>query len=163
MIREFLRERLTPERLPEGDTAPQWRLRDLKGAWHQQATHWSLLVFARGDDSEAEQTQLTELQDQRPALSLLDCQVYAVFPSRASAERAVASLGLSYPALVDERGEMARTWACTLTPPAPARVVPTTYLVNPAQRIRLANRGRPSIAAIARTIQALQQATRDGM
>jgi len=43
------------------------------------------------------------------------------------------------------------------------RVLRSVYLVNPERKIRLANRGAPSVEAIVRSIQALQQATRDGM
>jgi alkyl hydroperoxide reductase subunit AhpC len=44
-----------------------------------------------------------------------------------------------------------------------SKVIRTVYLVNPDKKIRLANRGAPSVEAIVRSIEALQQATRDGM
>jgi hypothetical protein len=42
-------------------------------------------------------------------------------------------------------------------------MIPSLYLVNPERKLRLSNRGMPSIAAVVRSIQALQQATRQGM
>ena len=39
----------------------------------------------------------------------------------------------------------------------------TVYLVNPERKIRLGNRGAPSVAAIVRSVEALQQASRTGM
>jgi alkyl hydroperoxide reductase subunit AhpC len=41
--------------------------------------------------------------------------------------------------------------------------VRTVYLVNPERKIRLANRGAPSVSAIVRSVEALQQAARGGM
>jgi alkyl hydroperoxide reductase subunit AhpC len=43
------------------------------------------------------------------------------------------------------------------------KVIRSVYLVNPERKIRLANRGAPSVEAIIRTIQALQQVTKAGM
>jgi hypothetical protein len=42
-------------------------------------------------------------------------------------------------------------------------VIPTLYLVNPERKVRLANRGFPSVEAVVRSIEALQQATRAGV
>jgi hypothetical protein len=42
-------------------------------------------------------------------------------------------------------------------------VLRTVYLVNPERKIRLANRGAPAVAAIVRSVEALQQATRGKM
>jgi hypothetical protein len=37
------------------------------------------------------------------------------------------------------------------------------YLINPDRVVRLANRGAPSVEAIIRSVEALQQATKAGM
>jgi hypothetical protein len=58
---------------------------------------------------------------------------------------------------------VARQFRACIQLPLRPMYVRTVYLVNPERKIRLANRGAPSVSAIVRSVEALQQAARGGM
>ena len=60
-------------------------------------------------------------------------------------------------------GSVARQFRACLQIPTMPMYLRTVYLVNPERKIRLGNRGTPSVAAIVRSVEALQQASRTGM
>lgn len=162
-IKQAVREAVYPQLLAEGETAPEWHLQSYDGSWHRQASRWSILVFYPGDDTPGCTKQLQDFEDHYDRLKELGCEVYAINPAEADSHRAFAEkFGFRFPILTDRGGSVARQFHCTLPVPLKVKVIRTVYLVNPDRKIRLANRGAPSVAAIIRSIEALQQATREG-
>ena len=91
---------------------------------------------------------------------------HAVSISRASPDalaRLAEELTLSFPLLTDSDCTVATQFHAAIQIPSGPLTIPSMYLVNPERKIRLSNRGMPSVAAVLRSIQALQQATRQGM
>jgi len=163
-MRRSLADAVYPEMLPEGETAPEWHLQGHDGEWHRfQRIRWTLLVFYPGDDTPGCTAQLQDVQDHVEQLRSLKCNVYGVNPAECESHAAFAEkYGFTFPLLTDRGASVARQFRCTVPFPR-RRVLRSVYLINPERKIRLANRGAPSVAAIVRSIQALQQATRDGM
>lgn len=163
-IKEAIKDRAYPDLLAEGETAPEWHLQSYDGRWHRMRNNWSLLVFYPGDDTPGCTAQLQDVQAHYAQLQELGCEVYAINPAEAPSHKAFAEkYGFEFPLLTDRGGAVARSFKCTLPIPLKPKIIRTVYLVNPERKIRLANRGAPSVAAIVRSIQALQQATKDGM
>lgn len=163
-LKQALKDRIYPELLAEGETAPEWHLQSAEGAWHRLRREWSILVFYPGDDTPGCTKQLQDFQEHYARLQELGAQVYGVNPAEAPSKQAFAEkYGFDFPLLVDRGGSVARRFRCTLPIPLKVQVVRTVYLINPERKIRLANRGAPSVEAIVRSIEALQQATRAGM
>jgi len=163
-VKDAVKERLYPPMLPEGETAPEWHLQGWDGAWHRHKRRWTILVFYPGDDTPGCTAQLEDIQRHFDRLSALGCDVYGINPAEADSHAAFAhKLGLSFPLLTDRGGAVARRYAATVPIPFKVKVIRTVYLVNPERKIRLANRGAPSIEAVIRSIEALQQATKGGM
>lgn len=160
-----LRARLAPTPLREGEAAPQWHLTGSDGAVHALSERWSLLAFYPDEGSAASTRQLQDVQAHAAALEAVGCHAYGLNPSDASSHRAFAdTIGVSFPLLSDPDAAVARSYHAWVDLPLfGGTIVRTVALVNPLHKIRLVNRGTPSIAAIVRTIQALQQATRAGM
>lgn len=164
-VRNVLRERFYPPMLREGESAPEWRLLGSDGAWHQPGDHWSILVFYPGDSTPGCTLQLRAMEELREKFLAVNVRIFGVNPAdRESHEKFARGQDLKFPLLVDEGGAVARQYGALLELPFGApRVIRTVYLVNPMRKIRLANRGSPSVAAILRSVQALQNATRAGM
>lgn len=164
-VQEALRERLYPRPLPEGDTVPEWHLQAWDGNWYRHNNRkWTLMVFFPGGEDPVGDTHLQDVQAHLAELRALGVEVYAVNPAEADAARALSErLGLGFPILTDRGGVVARQFRAAVQLPLSTHLLRTVYLVNPERKIRLANRGTPSTAAIVRTVQALQQATRAGM
>ncbi len=165
LLRRAARRRFEPPMLREGETAPEWRLLGHDDAWHELGAGWTLLAFYPADATPGCTLQLRDLEEHRKALGALGCQVYGVNPGSAESHRKFArDQDLGFPLLVDTGGEVARQHRALLALPLIGpRVLRTVYLINPARKIRLANRGSPSVAAIVRSIEALQRATRAAM
>ncbi len=163
-MRRSLADAVYPEMLPEGETAPEWHLQGHDGEWHRfQRMRWTLLVFYPGDDTPGCTAQLQDVQHHVEQLRGLKCNVYGVNPAEGERHAAFAEkYGFTFPLLTDRGASVSRQFRCTVPFPM-KRVLRSVYLVNPERKIRLANRGAPSVEAIVRSIQALQQATRDGM
>jgi peroxiredoxin len=90
--------------------------------------------------------------------------VYGVNPAEADSHKSFADkCGYEFPLLVDRGGSVSRQFQCSLPMPYGAKVIRSVYLINPERKIRLANRGAPSVEAIIRSVEALQQATKAGM
>jgi peroxiredoxin len=164
-VRVALKERLYPHTLQEGENAPEWSLQGHDDAWHHHADHWSLMVFYPGDGTAGCTKQLREIEEYRTRLEAVGCKPFGVNPADVASHKAFAEReGLNFPLLVDTGHALTRQYhALFELPMSEPRIIRTVYLVNPARKIRLANRGAPSVAAILRSIQALQQATRAGM
>ena len=94
----------------------------------------------------------------------LGVEVYGVNPAEADSHSAFAEkCGYEFPLLVDRGGSVSRQFRCSLPTPLGTKVIRSVYLINPDRKIRLANRGAPSVEAIIRSIEALQQVTKGGM
>lgn len=163
-VKQAVKDKLYPTLLPEGETAPEWHLQSWDGSWHRMRTDWSILVFYPGDDTPGCTKQLQDFQDHYAELKALGAEVYGINPAEGPSHEAFAKkFGFTFPLLTDRGSSVARQFKCSLSIPFKTQVIRTVYLINPERRIRLANRGAPSVAAIVRSIQALQQGTRDGM
>ena len=124
---------------------------------------WFVLYFYPKDDTPGCTAQLQDVQDHVEQLRALKCHVYGVNPAECESHAAFAEKhGFTFPLLTDRGASVSRQFRCTVPFPM-RRVLRSVYLVNPERKIRLANRGAPSVEAIVRSIQALQQATKDGM
>ena len=158
-----IQEAVYPELLPEGETAPEWHLQSYDNSWHRMKNQWNILVFYPGDDTPGCTKQLQEFQDHYAEIKAAGAEVYAINPAEADSHRAFAEkFGFKFPILTDRGASVARQFRCSLPVPGTPKVIRTVYLINPDRKIRLANRGAPSVAAIVRSIEALQQATKDG-
>lgn len=163
-VADALRERLYPGLLAEGETAPEWHLQGWDDAWHRQGKHWSLLVFYVDSADAADRAYLRELEAKTAAFAELGTKVFAVHPAEAPEHRDLAGAeSLTFPILSDRGGSVARQFRALVQLPFGAWPTNAVILVNPARKIRLANRGRPSLEAILRSVVALQQVARSGM
>lgn len=163
-VKLAIQERVYPKLLPEGETAPEWHLQGWDNTWHRQGKHWSVLVFYVEDGAAEDREQLLGFQQHKADLDRLGVKVYGFNPAEApSHERFAKEAGITFPLLTDRGGSVARQFRACLQLPMKPMVLRTVYLVNPERKIRLGNRGAPSVAAIVRSIEALQQASRTGM
>lgn len=164
-VRQAIKSRMYPLTLREGQNAPEFHLLGHDGSYHLLDEDWALLVFYPGDDTPGCTSQLKELEELREDFAGHGCRVFGINPAGAESHaRFAEKIGLGFPLLVDRDGATAAQYRATLplkfgTP----RVLRTVYLINPQRKIRLANRGAPSLAAILRSIQALKYASRTGM
>ena len=125
---------------------------------------WAVMVFYPGDHTPGCTAQLQDMQERYRAFLALGAQVYGVNPAEQPSHQAFAEkFGLQFPLLTDRGGVVARNFRAAVQTPVKTLILRSVYLVNPVGRIRLANRGAPPAAAILRSIEALQQATREGM
>ena len=163
-IKSLIQDRVYPKLLPEGETAPEWHLQGADGQWYRQGRHWSLMVFYVEDGGEQAAEQLRSVMQFAKDLERLNVKIFGVNLAESPSHEAFAKeLGLSFPLLVDRGGSVSRQFkACMQLPGAPL-MIRTVYLVNPERKVRLGNRGNPSIEAIVRSVEALQQASKTGM
>lgn len=163
-IKRAIKARIYPDLLAEGDVAPEWHLQSWDGTWHRMRRgRWSILVFYPADNTPGCTKQLEDFQAHWVRLQELGCDVYAINPAEAAEHQGFANaLNAGFPILTDRGASVARTYRASVPIPFNPSVIRTVYLINPDRKIRLANRGAPSVAAIVRSIEALQQATRDG-
>ena len=161
---EAVRERVYPNLLPEGETAPEWHLQSWDGTWHRQGKHWSIMVFYPLDGGAPDREQLLAFQQRLPAFERLKVKVFGLNVAEANSHEAFAKeAGIEFPLLTDRGGSVARQFrACVQLPLSPV-FIRTVYLVNPERKLRLGNRGTPSVDAIIRSVEALQQASKTGM
>ena len=162
--KQAIKERVYPNLLAEGETAPEWQLQNWDDKWYRMKKGWSILVFYPGDDTPGCTAQLQSFQEHYEQLKSLGCEVYAINPAEAPSHKAFAAkYEFGFPVLTDRGASVARRFKATFTLPGKTWIIRTVYLINPERKIRLANRGSPSVEAIVRSIQALQQATKGGM
>lgn len=164
-VKEAVKDKIYPQLLAEGETVPEWHLQAADGAWHRHNNRrWTVMVFYPGDDTPGCTAQLQDLQDHLPRFQELGAMVYGINPAEADSHQAFADkFGFQFPLLTDRGGVVARQFRAALQTPLKTYTLRTVYLVNPERKIRLANRGAPPAAALIRSIEALQQATRGGM
>ena len=164
-VKQAIKDKVYPEMFAEGETAPEWHLQSWDDKWHRMKRgRWSILVFYPGDDTPGCTAQLQDFQAHHAQLQALKTDVYAVNPAEAPSHKAFAEkYGFEFPILTDRGSSVARQFKASISLPGAPKVIRSVYLINPERKIRLANRGAPSVEAIVRSIQALQQATRDGM
>jgi len=163
-LKQAVKERMYPELLAEGTLAPEWHLQSYDGTWHRmRGNKWSILVFYPSDDTPGCSEQLSEFASHYDELQELGVEVYGVNPAEAESHRAFAEkIGLPFPLLTDRGAGVCRQFSATLPIPYGIKTIRTVYLVNPERKIRMANRGAPSVEAIIRSIQALK-VTKGGM
>jgi thioredoxin-dependent peroxiredoxin len=164
-LRRSVADRVGPELLPEGAQVPEWALQAHDGHWHRHnKKQWAVMVFYPGDDTPGCTAQLQDMQVHYRDFLGLGAQVFGVNPGEADSHAAFAQkFGFEFPLLTDRGGVVARNFKAAVQTPVKTLILRSVYLVNPEGTIRLANRGAPPAAAILRSIQALQQATRAGM
>jgi len=164
-VKDAVKDRVYPDLLPEGELAPEWHLQNWDGSWYRMRKDaWTILVFYPGDDTPGCTAQLQQFAAHNDRLEALGAKVFGVNPAEADSHKAFAEkLSLPFPLLTDRGGSVCRQFRCSLPIPYGAKVIRSVYLINPERKIRLANRGAPSVEAIIRSIEALQQATRGGM
>jgi len=163
-LKRGIQDRVYPTLLPEGETAPEWHLQSWDDSWHRHGKHWSVLVFYPEDGGAEDREQLADFQAHLADFTGLGVKIFALNPAEGPSHAAFAKeLGLGFPLLTDRGGSVARQFRACLQIPTAPMYLRTVYLVNPERKIRLGNRGTPSVAAIVRSIQALQQASRSGM
>jgi len=164
-FKDLLKERIWPAPLREGEIVPEWHLQAQDRSWHRQGPHWSVLQFvpATPDDPRVG-AALEDLQAHVAALKALKVETWVVMTEEEASLQAIARQhGLTFPLLTDRGASVSRLFKAALQLPLRPLVIPTLYVVNPQKKIRLSNRGFPSIEAVLRSVQALQQATKDGM
>lgn len=164
-IKKRAKDQFYPQILTESSIAPEWHLQAHDGGWHRmKQKRWSILVFYPGDDTPGCTAQLEDFQSSLSELKELGCDVYAINPAEQTSHANFAQkYGFEFPILTDRGGAVSRQFNCTFSIPLKTWVIRSVYLINPQRKIRLANRGAPSVTAIIRSIKALQQATKDGM
>ena len=164
-LKSAIKDRLYPPLLGEGETAPEWHLQAHNGRWFRQGGHWTVMAFIGADLTHVgSRDWLVEVEAQTEKFLELGCHPVAVSPADAGALEGVANeLNLTFPLLSDPGCVTANQFLASVQLPSGPIAIPSLYLVNPERKIRLSNRGMPSIAAVVRSIQALQQATRQGM
>jgi peroxiredoxin len=163
-VKDGIKDRVYPQLLPEGETAPEWHLQSWDDSWHRLGRHWSLMFFFSDPSGEADREQLRSLQAHLPDFDRLKTKVFAIHVAEGPEHKALAEeLGLSFPILTDRGGPVARLFRSCVQLPVRPVYLSALYLINPERKVRLSNRGQPSVEAVVRSIEALQRATRAGM
>ncbi len=164
-VKLALKDHIYPALLAEGETVPEWHLQAHDREWHRQGVYWSVMQFmpACPGDPQVER-QLLDMQKHHARFQELDARVFAILPAEETQLSALAGrLGLDFALLTDRGASVSRQFRACIQLPLRPLMVPAMYLVNPKREVRLSNRGYPSVEAVARSIEALQQATRRGM
>jgi peroxiredoxin Q/BCP len=156
-IKDAMKKVVYPELLPVGTTAPEWHLQNWDGSWvRMRQDRWVVMVFYPGDDTPGCTTQLCDLRDVHPDLSALNVEVVGINPADAGSHKRFAEkYSLPFPILIDENNRTAIAFRCTLPLPSGPRIIRTVYVIDPDRRIRLAERGMPSIETIRHSVQAV--------
>lgn len=164
-IKSAVKEKLQPAMLPEGEIVPEWTLQSWDGEWYRHKNHkWTVMVFYPGDDTPGCTAQLQDFQAHYDRFKELGAEVYAINPAEEESHKEFAEkYGFTFPLLTDRGGVVARQFRAAMQFPLKTIIIRTVYLVNPKRKIRLANRGAPPAEALIRSIEALQQASREGM
>lgn len=149
-VKRAVKNALYPDLLEVGSAAPNWTLRAHDGTEHTLPEHgWAVLVFYPADDTPGCTMQLAEFQRNAEALNALGVRVFGVNPASATDHTAFANkCGLSFPLLVDDGARVAALHGCALQLPIGTRVIRTVYLVDGHGRVRMAERGFPSLDTV---------------
>jgi peroxiredoxin Q/BCP len=163
-ILQIVKGHVYPESIPEGEAAPQFHLEDQHGTTHVLEQEWTLIAFYPGDDTPGCSEQLADVEAHREEFAKYGCKVIGINSADASSHAAFAKrLGLGFPLLVDTGNAVGKQYRAVTEVAGVTIPIRTIFLINPAHKIRLANRGSPSLKAILRSIHALQTASRTGM
>lgn len=163
-ILQIVKGHLYPESIPEGEAAPQFHLEDQHGTTHVLEQEWTLIAFYPGDDTPGCSAQLADVEAHREEFAKYGCKVIGINSADATSHAAFAKrLGLGFPLLVDTGNAVGLQYRAVTEVAGVVIPIRTIFLINPAHKIRLANRGSPSLKAILRSIHALQTASRTGM
>lgn len=162
--RTAIQDRVYPKLLAEGETAPEWHLQASDDSWHRQGKSWSVMFFFVDGNTEPDRSELQAFEKALPDFGRLGVKVFAITNQETWTNAdLVKDLGLSFPVLTDRGGPVARLFKACMQLPLRPMYLRAVYLVNPERKIRLANRGTPSVEAIVRSVEALQKATKAGM
>ena len=163
-VRDTLKDRLYPALLPEGDTAPEWHLQSWDDSWHRHGRHWSVLFFYADPADAEDRAELAALQAHLEQFAKLNVKVFGINPAEGPVQSDLGKeLGITFPLLTDRGGPVARMFGACLQLPMRPVYISAMYLVNPERKVRLSNRGRPSVEAVIRSVEALQRATKGSM
>lgn len=164
-LKDAIKERAWPRPLAEGEQVPEWHLQAHDRTWHRQGPQWSVMHFLPSDREDPRIGQaLQDLETHRAALAALKVEVWAILTEEEEALQGMARAhNLGFPLLTDRGASVSRLFRAAIQLPLRPLVLPTLYLVNPQKKVRLANRGYPSVEAVVRSVTALQQAARGGM
>jgi peroxiredoxin len=163
-VKTTIQERAYPKLLAEGETAPEWHLQASDDSWHRQGKSWSVMFFFVDGEQDPDRSELLSFQKNLPEFTRLGAKVFAITNKETWTNAdLVKDLGLGFPVLTDRGGPVARLFKACLQLPLRPMYLRAVYLVNPERKIRLANRGTPSVEAIVRSVEALQKATKAGM
>lgn len=163
-VKDSIKERVYPSLLPEGETSPEWHLQSWDDSWHRHGRHWSVLFFYADGADEADAAELKDLQAHLAELTRLNVKVFAINPAESAVTTELAKdLGLAFPLLTDRGGPVSRMFGACLQLPLRPVYLSALYLINPDRKVRLSNRGRPSVEAVVRSVEALQRVTKGSM
>lgn len=163
-LKRSIQERVYPALLPEGETAPEWHLQGHDGNWYRQGRHWTIMVFYPEDGAAEDTEQLKSFQEHLPEFERLGVKLFGFnLAEQPSHEKFAKEAGLTFPLMTDRGASVARQFKASLQIPTSPMYIRTVYLVNPERKIRLGNRGTPSVPAILRSIEALQSVSKTGM
>ena len=157
-VKQAVKDVLYPELLEVGSPAPRWSLRAHDGTSHTLPdTGWSILVFYPADDTPGCTMQLADFQRHSETLKELGVSVFGVNPATADDHAAFANkCGLQFPLLVDAEASIAAAYRSALQLPIGTRVIRTVYLVDAGGRVRMAERGTPSVEALLAVVKPSQ-------
>lgn len=163
-IKTAIQDRAYPKLLAEGETAPEWHLQAQDDSWHRQGKHWSVMFFFTDGRSSPDKEELAAFQQYLPEFQRLGVKVFGLTNQETWTNAdLVKDQGIGFPILTDRGGSVARLFRACLQLPIKPLYLRVVYLVNPERKVRLANRGTPSVEAIVRSVEALQKATKAGM
>ena len=157
-LKQAVKNVLYPELLAVGSPAPRWSLRAHDGTSHALPdAGWSILVFYPADDTPGCTMQLAEFQRHSETLKELGVSVFGMNPATADDHAAFANkCGLQFPLLVDGEASIATAYRSALQLPIGTRVIRTVYLVDDAGRVRMAERGAPSVDTLLAIVKPTQ-------
>ncbi|MBM3786180.1 MAG: peroxiredoxin [Acidobacteria bacterium] len=113
-----------------------------------------VLVFYPGDDTRICTAQLCEIRDEWSAFQTLNARVFGVNGQGANSHRRFSQkFGFPFPLLADKGWRMCRAYGCGML-----LVKRTVYVIGPDGRIRFAERGKPSTAAIQAAVEGSRSA-----
>ena len=164
-VKRAVKELVYPPLLPEGEIVPEWHLQAHDREWHRQGMFWSVMQFLpAAPECPQVLAALDDLERNAPRLRELKAHIFVVFPAEEDVLQTLAkNRELSFPLLTDRGASVSRRFKAAVQLPLRSVMIPTLYLVNPRRKVRLSNRGTPSVEAVVRSIEALQQATKAGM
>jgi len=128
-----------PPQLAVGDAGPRFELGDQQGQLHRLSDHrgrWVVLYFYPKDETSGCTIEACRFRDDLPALQALGVQLFGVsLDSGASHAAFAGKLGLSFPLLADERGEVTKSYGALRWLGPFTRAWRHTFIVDPDGKI----------------------------